>query len=100
MSSEELIGLVSAACFLVGATAALVAVYLCLCRLQKFAAPRDAVQRPGTAFDVSSVSPRVRDVRRDYLAAHLSPSRPHPKALLEAARKAVARLSYFCQTRS
>ena len=64
--------------------------------------PRRAPPTPyiGVAFDTSHLSPRIAQVRQDYLTAlHCRPHPTfHPKALLEATRESIARLPYFCRS--
>ncbi len=58
--------------------------------------PCDPAEWTGKGIDVSGLIPRVEGVRRDYLAAR-QPVKGlcFHQALLELARKAVARLDYF-----
>ena len=82
---------------------ALVIAYLCVTVWLRHLARKIRQRRaetkepPGTAFDTSVIAPQLERVRRDYLAA------AHPRsshafyrtALVAAARRMVASLSYF-----
>jgi len=100
MSSDDIINLMGAAGFFVSATAGAVAVYLWHKRLQKISRRERLRQPEGRAFDVNSISSGVRRVRKDYLAAHRCPARPHGRGLLAAARRVVVGMPYFCQAKS
>ena len=61
----------------------------------------DPAKWTGQAIDVAQIKPRVEDVRRNYLA----PRQPAKglcfhRALLDLARRAVARLGYFQERES
>jgi hypothetical protein len=58
--------------------------------------PPDSTEWIGKAIDVSGIIPRVKDVRRNHLAARQPPQGwCFRRALLELARQAVARSAYF-----
>ncbi len=59
--------------------------------------PLDERHMTGTGFDAHTVAPRIRQVRRDYVAQiHLRPrTASHREVILATFRDAVRRLSFF-----
>jgi hypothetical protein len=57
---------------------------------------------PRTVFDTSAITPRLKRLREDYVAAARSLPRPgaYRRGLLAAAQREIASLSYFRQARS
>ena len=101
MSSDDLLLFATVALVLVGIVAAVLASYLYLKNVPPFGERRQPPQRTGTGFETGAISPRIQRVRQDYLLAlHC---RPHPlfhsRALLDAARESIGRLSYFQKDR-
>ena len=82
--------------------AAALLVYLCCSVALRLRADRLRQNRfPGTAFDASTIAPRVHQVRQDYLASLRS--QPHQasrrRGLVAAARQVVTSFSYFRRAR-
>src|SRR5438552_15418890 len=96
--SEVVLLSISAFLFLIGVISALLALYLHL----KHPKPRgqaEAIPWIGKGFDSTGVAPRLSALRRDYLhelrSRQGSGSHSHSPDRIAAARKLVARLSYF-----
>jgi hypothetical protein len=98
MEAEQLIAPISGTLLLIGIVAASVAMVLWRKQPRR---PRPRPEREwhwnGMVFDTRAISPRVQQVRNDYLAAFHRRQHPlfHPATLLEAARRMVAGLAYF-----
>src|SRR5947209_979450 len=100
-SSEVILLLVSALLLLIGVASALIALYLHLKKGKRFG-EAEVVEWSGRGFDPTGIAPRLQAVRRDYLNELRSRPRPygHPPGAVEAARRIVARFSYFCSVKS
>ena len=97
MWSEEAILLGTVSFMVVAATASGVAVYLCFRFRPRYPQPIRRRQQPGRGFDASSVSPRLEQVRQDYVTALHRHPHPgfHARGLVGAVRRSIVHLGYF-----
>jgi hypothetical protein len=97
MWSEEAILLGTVSFMAVAATASGVAVYLYFRCRPRYPKRIRRTQQPGRGFDAGSVSPKLEQVRQDYVTALHHHPHPgfHARGLVGAVRRSIIRSGYF-----